>query len=58
MYLDEALPTDTEIEIDYDNVAATATIEEYKFKIVTKEETWLDDKDQKITKTKSYLYPM
>lgn len=55
VYLDEALPPDTEIDIDYTDT--TATIEDYEFNIVTKEETWLDDNDQKITKTKSYLYP-
>lgn len=58
VYLDEVLPPDTKIEIDYDNTNGTATIEGYTFRIVTREETWLDKEDKKVTTTKSYLYPM
>lgn len=55
VFVDEQLPTDTEITIDYND--DTATINDFTFDIVVKEKTFLDDNDNRISRTISYLIP-
>lgn len=55
VFVDEALPFNTTIDIEYND--STATINEFTFDIVVKEKTFLDDNDNKITRTISYLIP-